>query len=445
MLRLLVLLGSLGAALSGTAFAGPGGDQGGLNRRLRAALDDPESRAVPELIRQGADVRTRGQDGYTALMWAISHQDHDLTRDLLQRGADPTAEVPRLPQRGGASTAYALEELEQGLSETLKKHGRTSRLLLGLGDVRFRLGRYRQSELAFQAAVGMGSTGAAPGLTRAREYRQALAAIRPSLPRPHHEVRLARLRGSSGTLWAVVSARKHEPGAVTGSPLSQPELRAFVSSGGKLRQSGATQSVADPRWAATDEFSRLTLYFGDLARSAGDEVAVETLVAGASWAPTHLSMFTIRNERLVRVLKVTSSEPLWMEDLDRDRSVEVGNYYEIGDTLSHAEQPRWTDIYSYRSGQYELANTRFSTEFQRWPRRLAELLKRNPDDAELAFFLGQAHDVLKQPSRARAGYYQAVALYQQRLKSETDPELRAAYEARRVRAQRRIRALNSGL
>lgn len=429
------------------APAAPAPPRGDLNARLVRALNDPESREVPRLIRAGADVRTRGQDGYTALMWAANRKDYPLVREILERGGPACAarEVPALPQRGGASTAYALEELERALTATLRKHGRSVPLLAGLGNVRFRLGRYRQAEQAFQAASERHSIPEVKsGLARTREVLKTLSKVRPHLPREHNEVRAVRLRNPGGAVWAVVSARRSETEQAVGLPLSAPELRAFTQEGRRFRPVGRPVPVADPR-RPRDRFSRLTLYAGDLTRDGGDEVAVETLMQGASWTPTHLSVFVIRKGGLARVLRAVSSEPLWIQDLNRDGNCEVGNYYEIGDSLSHAEQPRWSDIYAYRDGRYEVANRLFPKEFAHWPRELAEVLKQHPNEAEVARHLGQAYEILKQPSRALTAYYQASGAYQERLKEETDSVYRAALRKRMVETQRRIRALRSAL
>ena len=66
-----------------------------LNDKVIAAVKANDVEAVRMLLQQGAPVDARGSgegsdEGYTALLYAVEHQDLPLTRLLLRSGADPT-------------------------------------------------------------------------------------------------------------------------------------------------------------------------------------------------------------------------------------------------------------------------------------------------------------------------------------------------------------------
>lgn len=87
-----------------------------LNRELAAALEKvlrafpPDPGPVRRLIHRGADVRTRGKSGSSALLVAAAAGDLEFVRELLERGAEVNA-----PSGGWASSlgaAAAMGHLE---------------------------------------------------------------------------------------------------------------------------------------------------------------------------------------------------------------------------------------------------------------------------------------------------------------------------------------------
>jgi ankyrin repeat protein len=61
---------------------------GGSRRALLEAVRAADADRVRRLLRQGADVNARGEDGTTALMQATAVADIRLVRMLLEHGAD---------------------------------------------------------------------------------------------------------------------------------------------------------------------------------------------------------------------------------------------------------------------------------------------------------------------------------------------------------------------
>ena len=59
-----------------------------LDRHLFAAIDQREALSVEHLLRQGADIEARGQDGATPLMMAAESGQPAIVKLLLERGAD---------------------------------------------------------------------------------------------------------------------------------------------------------------------------------------------------------------------------------------------------------------------------------------------------------------------------------------------------------------------
>jgi hypothetical protein len=203
----------------------------------------------------------------------------------------------------------------------------------------------------------------------------------------------------------------------------------------KVWQSGR---LRDPRLGLEGALSDVQLYVLDLTGDGVSEAAVWKLFMGASWMPSHVDVFAWRGHRLVKILGVSSSEPIWIEDLHHDGRYEIGNYYEIGLDLAHCEQPLWTDIYAYRQRQYVLANEDFPQEFQGRVEELRELLKCYPWDPEILEYLGILHEIEGRPKAALAAYRYAERACRDRLQKKPDTEL----ERLRKDLQSRIRRLS---
>ncbi len=103
-----------------------------------------------------------------------------------------------------------------------------------------------------------------------------------------------------------------------------------------------------------------------------------------------MDVFGWRQGKMAHLLALTSSEPLWVKDVKHDSHYQICNVYEIGELMSHAGQPRWSDIYDYEDGRYVWADPKFPAEFAHWPKELKEVLGRYPGDTEIRLYLNLA-------------------------------------------------------
>jgi tetratricopeptide (TPR) repeat protein len=380
-----------------------------LARRLVRALDDYEWKPIAALIRQGADPLTRGSDGTTVMARAASLGDLATLRAVLVRAqADSlfvARELPVLPSRK-VDTYWSLPEMEDSLSRLVRQDG-SERLVnawIGLGLVRERLGRYPEAMQAYQQARRLDFTSQVAAEGEAQAERAAATAARIALTLPAGARILSVSPIETPERWAVVYGKPDKP--QTGNQYAWVCAGLYRVSGSGAVPLAPPLAVRDPRFE--DGARKAWAFSHDLTGDGKPELAIELVMQGASWSPSYLLVLSPGEGRWKQLLSLTSSEPLWLEDLNGDGTYEAGNSYEIGDHMSHAEQPRWEDLYAFEGDRYVLANHRFPQEFLAWHQTLNEVLAAHPEDPAILEYLGRNAEIWGQPAQAR-GYYQRAA------------------------------------
>lgn len=107
---------------------------------------------------------------------------------------------------------------------------------------------------------------------------------------------------------------------------------------------------------------------------------------------------------------------------------EIINDHAIGYDLAHYEQPRWTNIYAYKNGTYQLANGDFPDEFRSLYSEISKQLKAHPSDPELLKYLGILYEIRKQPKQALEAYKKSLKAFDEYISGADTPELKAKYQ-----------------
>lgn len=136
-----------------------------------------------------------------------------------------------------------------------------------------------------------------------------------------------------------------------------------------------------------------------------------------------MEIFTLGKGVLINSFGVESNWPIWIQDINHDGRCEIGTYHEIGETMDHASQPVWMDIYAYKNGKYQLADADFPSEFRGWPVQLKQALHAHPGDPDILRHLGEAYAILGERRRALTSYDEAVVASRKAIHSETDSEI----------------------
>jgi len=296
---------------------------------------------------------------------------------------------------------HTLLNAEAGFNGVIAKYGATARAYRGLGQCQLRLGKYEGAVQSFERALTLSpSDGAAKaGRDRARQLLKVAQSAKPGLPAGNTVIQAeAWPTHADPELWLVLSAEVTD-GAM--DRLSDVHLSVMRRSGPGHEVLWRSEALRDPRWDGRG-FMDVQVCRLSPASYRTPHVAVWEVCSGGSWAPSHVEVLAWRNGRMTKILGVRSSEPLWIEDLDGDGWSEIGNCYEIGRYMSHAEQPRWTDVYAYRNGPWALANRHFPNEFRGWTTKLQSVLKEYPDDGHIRWYLRYAQEIVRKPQNARA-------------------------------------------
>lgn len=416
-----------------------------LSSRLVRALDEYEWKPVAALIRRGADPLTRGSDGMTAMARAASLGDLITLRSILtQAPADPSfvsRELPELPSRK-VDASWDLAEMEGSLTRLVKQPGveRLSNGWLALGLVRQRLGKYDEAATAYRQVLRLDPTSrvAAAGQTAAERMAGVVTRVTPALP-PEARILSVTPTGNAET-WTVVYYQPGDP--QTGNDYAWVRAGLY-----RVTKQGAAPvspplPVRDPRFG--DGAHHVRVFNRDLTGDGKPEVAIELMVQGASWAPSYLVVLSPDQGKWKKLLGLTSSEPIWLEDLNGDGCYEAGNSYEIGDHMSHAEQPRWSDLYAFNGDRYVLANHRFPQEFLDWHKTLNDVLMAHPEDPAILDFLGRTAEIWDQPEEARRYFQRASAALRSEIKQAgPSAAYRAELQKRQQALQRRLMALST--
>ncbi|MBI3920822.1 MAG: tetratricopeptide repeat protein [Armatimonadetes bacterium] len=308
--------------------------------------------------------------------------------------------VPVFPPKEREYADYCLraelEESQDGFKRVLAKYGPTARTFAGLGQCRLRLGDYEAAARSYGEAVKLSpaDTQARVGYQKASRLLRIARAVRPWLSNRDKVLQLYELPNHRrGELLLVLSVKVANDSL---NPFSDVRLTLFRKSPSAFRRLWRSRVLRDQRFEDAN-FADVQVTVFSTSYDRTPQIAVSEVHQGASWTPSHLDLFTLRGHRLTKTFELTSSFPVWIEDINRDGRYEIGNYYEIGRDMGHVKQPVWTDIYACRQGRYVLANRYFPSEFRHWSRDLPDLLQQYPRDTEIQSYLRYAEQIMRKP------------------------------------------------
>jgi tetratricopeptide (TPR) repeat protein len=323
-------------------------------------------------------------------------------------------------------SALSSEEAGEAFQAVLAKYGGSPRAYIGLARCDLRSGDYPAAVSALGEAIRL-SRSDATARSAHQDASRLLCILRAAstqIPGGHLPLQVHPFNAPGGiTLWVVLSA-KVETADPFGTKFVEPRLFLFEEHQGYCRRKWESDVIRDPRLKAAS-FDDVALYVDDLNGDGVPEAAVSTVFVGGSWRPSHVDVFAWRGHQLAKSFGLTSSLPVWIEDIDHDGRYEIGNYFNIGWDMSHAEQPYWTDIYTYRRGHYVSANASFPREFRGWGRRLRAVLNQHPGDFEILKYEGVVCEIEGRRQAAFAAYRYAARECAALLEDEGDPRLHA--------------------
>ncbi len=369
------------------------------------------------LIKSGAAVPPAPTKATSSLQWVV--------RKLSKIPTGPPLEEDLREEDGFHSSD--LHDAAETFRAILIKYGPSARAYVGLGECRLRQDRYVEADHAFRVALLLapGNTAAITDLRQVTPLLRVSQAISRQLSTGQkvfcvraYPVDRDRQR------WAVLYGQRVYDEADRYYDYHNVHLDLFAENDDeyhRIWQSGALHYV----WQSCGEFNEIQMCIFPMSGNKIPEIFVHEVSFGLDCEPSHLDMFAWRQSRLSHILALDSSEPLVIEDLNHDHRYQVRNIYEIGTTMSHAEQPRWSDVYDYEHGRYVLADQRFPQEFAYWTHGLETLLKQYPKDYEILRYLALAYRIEGQLKPARRAYRQAEKLYEQALRTASDRDERA--------------------
>ncbi len=335
------------------------------------------------------------------------------------------AENPDAPPIVGQRYAvhYELDEIKDKFSDIISKYGDIDRAYIGLGQCELQLGEYELSAAAWKRAESLSShnSTAYQGLNEVLHLIKVKDALTRQLPRGQVVTNLRLFQPSSAKrYWAVIH------GVIDHSyeewnHVNDMRLTLF-SDLPECRQVGESFALKDSRFGDLP-FHDIDIYSLDITADGVPDVVIQEVSPGGDWTPSQMEGFAWRNGHLEKILQVLSSEMLSLEDINHDGTYQVRNNYEIGESMCHAEQPRWSDVYAYKNGQFVLANKNYPKAFDRWPGELRETLKKYPDDQNIKSILCLAYSLLGRKQDAAPLRKEAAAYFQHKLISTEDANI----------------------
>lgn len=303
------------------------------------------------------------------------------------------------------ATLDALESAEA----ILGKYGSRPSTHAVLGRIHQALGNYSEAGTAFDLA------GKRDLADRARQF----GSIKTGFESTHPKRVVANLV-RMGNRWVIAHADRQADNDTTITP--HLNVRITIQENGKnLYTTGSKR----PEWDQS-EFNEANLYVRDLDRDGRNEVVFIGIFYGASWTPSVLQVISEQPGRGWKTSQpIVAHDPLWIDDLDRNGTIEVGGVNVIGVTLSHAAQPRWPEIYQWRNGKLSRADSKYPSYYRPLQKEIDDLLKEHKDDYMLLSFRGRCARILGSKGEVATWERKALAAFARARKE--DDELRAAF------------------
>lgn len=311
---------------------------------------------------------------------------------ILQRASQPPVGTTQQLGLPGQDARTA-----QGAFQTLvTRYDPTSRAWVGLARSYALLGKYDDSIQAFQQALNLAPKDSAIqlDLQHAEVYAKVAHAAARNLPKEQTVIRVLPYPSKSGTsYWTILSANVNNQ--VKDRPVyTDVYLTTFSGSPSNFSQVWQATNVGQDSYVQ-GEFNDIQAYAIDVNGDGKLDLVVPEVLIGADWIPSYLSIYSWRDDQIVKLLGVKSQLQPAIVDLNGDGRYEVMTYYVIGKQMSHAEQPYWSDIYTYKNGNYQISDAQFPAQYNKVCSQINQTLKRYPTDPELKHYQSKCRQILK--------------------------------------------------
>ena len=326
-----------------------------------------------------------------------------------------------LPVRGGSGEddPASFKELEAVFR---KEAGKNPKARRDLGKLLLLQGRFGEAATTF--APG-------PEAKDAKSMQSVASQVERREAKGYKVLKMERFREG----WALLEARPQKPFGSYAS-FSAPIVLVTNADGSRVLYRHALKPLNQ------ENVNQFKLWVRPLSGNRGQDLAVECTMYGASWAPS--TVYVFGGPQFTPMLEAAGDYPLWIDSLGETGHFYVGGSHCIGSTLSHAEQPRWTDVYGFdgAKGGFAIVNHRFPQHFKEIRTQIEGLLKTHPDDWDLRFHLGQIQEFAGENDKARVTYDEARA----RIKAQLEDKTIDAGQKKELRAaDQRIQSRQKGL
>lgn len=367
---------------------------GGMMWRLRSQQESPKPirAAVPKITPLVAPIDPKELEAALQEAEALLADCHDVP--------------PILPDPSFGS--YELGEAKVAFYNILTDYGEITRAYLGVAQCEERMGCYERAAKTLNHVLKISPDNAAAldQLQKLRPLLDAKQILDKRIPAGQVITQMKRfVPQADQEFWAVLHGEA-EISSDGWHDFKKMHLSVFAASP-DFRQNGKTHRLIDDRFQG--EFTYIDLFVFDMTHDGTPELVVTENFFGVSWAPSQLEIFAWRNGQPTAILKADGSEPLHLEDINQDGLYEVVNSFEIGQTMSHAAQVDWSDIYAYDGNCFVVANRRFPQRFASTPKELKAPLQEYPHDPEIEAYLCMAYSLLGRDKEARPFRKKAIA------------------------------------
>ncbi len=357
------------------------------------------------------------------------------------RWAEKLAIDPSNPTRCIEDMRCGPSNAEDAFQWLLVKYGPNAESYNGVARSRMQLGNYTGAQMAYERSLALspGNPTVAQELQTCLTLVHVAEQITPMLPEGHSLLRVCPVPGQDqASYWVALSARvEQKDNGYSHITLTMVKVTAgFYTKQTQILLPGFYYREID-----NDGYSGVQLCVIDITCDGIPEVVIHANYSGGSWSPSHLLIYRWQSNQLVKLLGVSSDEPLSVTDLGHDGRYEIINKHAVGWLMCHAAQPRWTNIYAYKNGTYQLANGDYPLEFTELQMDIQEQLREFPHDPELLQYLGSTYEIQKRPRLALQAYRKAIRYYTKAAKSDNDPTGRAEILAIINTIRQRIQAL----
>jgi tetratricopeptide (TPR) repeat protein len=338
--------------------------------------------AIIAALRHHGTIEAANQSEATpSLSWAERLQAHTANRA-------PTNDDP--------TSFWEVQDAADAYRGILLKYGPSSSAYVGLAQCLLLLAQYEDASHYLRLALlwSPNDMTIRDLLAQADKKAEIRRSVNALLPGGNVGLRVVPYTaGNRNHLWAMLDGRPNDNGFY-----DNVHLALYAEVERAYRLIWRSQRLIDPQMTENDSndgiFDAVHLSVCHVTGGKTPEIVIQEMSLGGSWSPAHMDIYAWRNGRMQRILDVSSSEPLWFEDLRHDGRYQVRNAYEIGRYLSHAAQPRWSDVYAYTGDKFVLADRDFPSAFAEWPALLRRVLQKHPGDPEILKYLAETTAIL---------------------------------------------------